>query len=342
MTRRVLLTGAAGFLGAHVLRHLLTETDWTFACPVTFRHKGVPDRLTWAIETMEFDPPRWERVDVIRHDCATPVSLQTAERFGVVDVILNLAADTHPPRSVQHPVEFMENNNSIALHLLEYARTLLDLQAFVQVSTDSVYGPAVGDRLHREWDPIVPNNPYAASKANQENMGIAWWRSFGVPVVIAATMNPMGETQDREKFIPMTIGKLLRGESISVHCDVTGTPGARTYVYARDVADGLLHILRHLPASRFGDGVTRPDRWNIVGREEVDNLAVMQTLARALDLRPSLMPWARSTVDRPEHGHRYAMSGAKLAASGWEASTDIYDALARTARWTRDNPIWLA
>jgi dTDP-glucose 4,6-dehydratase len=336
MMKRVLLSGAAGFLGAHVLRYLLAETDADVVCPVTFKHKGVPERLTWAVAE-----DQWERVEVIRHDCATPVGPQTAERFGDVDTIVNLASDTHPPRSVEHPVAFMENNHGIGLHLLEYARTRPELRAFVQISTDSVYGPAPGG-MHREWAPIVPNNPYAASKADQENMAIAWWRCFGVPTVIAATMNPMGETQDREKFLPMTIGKLLAGEPILIHCNADGVAGGRTYIYAADVAEALLHILKHLPPSRFGEGVTRPDRWNIVGREEVDNLVAAQTIARALGMRQREWRWARSTVDRPEHGHRYAMSGAKLATSGWEAPTDIYDAIARTARWTREHPIWLA
>src|SRR5262249_29987471 len=160
----------------------------------------------------------------------TPVNTTTAYRFGQVDLIMNFAADTHPPRSVAEPVEFIHNNVDITLYLLEWARTLDRPPLFVQVSTDSVYGPATGEDEHAGWDPIVPNNPYSASKAMQEAAVIAYWRSYRLPVMIAATMNPTGVTQDIEKFIPMTIKRLLDGDEVVIHTDADGAPARRRYI----------------------------------------------------------------------------------------------------------------
>lgn len=340
MTTRVLLTGAAGFLGAHVLRRWLATTDWEFSCPVTFRNKGLPERLRWAVGGRE--DPNWRRVRVFMHDLASPVSPLTAGDWGPVDLIANFASDTHPPRSVMRPVEFVHNNVDITLYLLEYARHMAAQESgpplFVQVSTDSVYGPALTG-MHHEWDPIIPNNPYSASKAAQEALAIAWWRSYRLPVLIASTMNPTGVTQDREKFVPMTIGKVLRGETVTVHADAAGNVGARTYIHAPEMADGLLHVLQNYRKPILhGPGVDRPPRWNIVGQTELDNLVVATTIAAALDLP---LHYDVQTVDRPEHGHRYALSPDRLTQAGWSANPDIEGAISRMARWSVANSGWL-
>lgn len=331
---RVLLTGASGFLGAHLLRRYLIDTDWDFVCPVTFRNRGVPERVSWALDESE----QQGRVDVVVHDCATPVGPITAERFGDIDLVLNLASDTHPPRSVLEPVQFVHNNVDIALYLLEYARDH-GKPTFVQFSTNSVYGPAYGDSSHPEWDSIIPNNPYGASKAAQEALAIAYWRSYRMPVVIAATMNPIGVTQDLEKYIPMTVRNVLLDETTVVHVDKDGAPGARAYIDAEDVADGLRHIVEKLPPTAFGPGVDRPDRWNICNdQHEIDNVRAGTLIAMALGRR---FKHRTECVDRPEHGHRYSMSGAKLAAAGWAPSRNTVATIEHIAQWSAQNPDWL-
>jgi dTDP-glucose 4,6-dehydratase len=334
----VLLTGASGFLGAHCLRKILTETDWTVTCPVTFRHRGSSARLQWAESVIADDDERAHRSTWVYQDLAessTPYVLsQTSSR---PDLILNFASETHPPRSITDPIGFTKNNHDLALHLLEYARTLPDLQAFIQISTDSVYGPAPGATVHHEWGSIIPNNPYSASKAAQEALVIAWWRSFGVPVSIVATMNPMGETQDTEKFIPMAIGKILRGERVQIHA-VQNESGSRTFIDARQMLAGLWHVLDFGQPMMFDGTVDRPDRWNVVGARETTNLEVARIIADTLgrDLDYELV-----SVDRPAHGHRYAMSGTKLALSGWAPKDDIIGAIIRTTRWFAEHQEWL-
>jgi len=326
---RVLLAGASGFLGANFLRHVLDTTDWKLACPASFTHRGVPERIS-----LTTDPYEMGRVDVVTCDLATPVADTTAALFDKPDIIVNFASESHIPRSLADPVPFVANNVNVMLHLLEYARTLPNLKTFVQISTDEVYGPAA-EGGHPEWSPILPSTPYSASKAAQEALGISYWRSFGVPLVLVNTMNPIGPMQDPEKFIPMTIGKVLRGEPISIHAGADGTIGSRVYVHARDLAGAITHVLGREPAHY--PGAERPDRWNVVGERDVDNLELAQLIAGelGLPLHPQL-----AVSDRPGHGLRYALDGSKLAAAGWRPTRTIEQSVAELVKWSLANPLW--
>src|SRR5688572_20609456 len=200
---RVLLTGAAGFVGSHVLRHLLQNTDWEIICPVSFKHQGLPERLRLSctgsnpLEAHEYR----HRVQVEFMDLRAPIAPHTAARLGDIDVIMNIASESHVDRSIDSPREFIENNTALMLTMLEYARQVRPT-LFLHMSTDEVYGPAYGGYLHKEWDTILPSNPYSASKAAQEAIAFSYWRTYGVPLVITNTMNIIGEMQDFEKFVP--------------------------------------------------------------------------------------------------------------------------------------------
>jgi len=326
---RVLLTGASGFLGANFLRHALDTTDWHLACPASFTHRGVPERITLAVDADEMG-----RVDVITCDLAAPIADTTAALFDKPDIIVNFASESHIPRSLANPVPFVQNNINTMLHLLEYARTLPNLKAFVHISTDEVYGPAA-EGGHAEWSPILPSTPYSASKAAQEALGISYWRSFGVPLVLVNTMNPVGPMQDPEKFIPMVIGKVLREEAISIHAGADGEIGSRVYVHARDLAAAITHVLRRSPAM-YPDA-ERPDRWNVVGERDVDNLELAELIADALD-KP--LDFEVVVSDRPGHGLRYALDGSKLAKAGWKPKRTIEESVRELVEWSLANPLW--
>jgi len=160
---RVLLTGAAGFLGSHCLRHLLVNTDWDVVCPVSFTHKGLPERITTQVDQDEW----WDRVTVVKCDLSSRINDTTAARFGDIDYIVNYAAESHVDRSIVDPATFIRNNVDVAINLLDYARVAKP-KVFIQISTDEVYGPAPEGYAHKEWDAVIPSNPYSASKAAQE------------------------------------------------------------------------------------------------------------------------------------------------------------------------------
>jgi dTDP-glucose 4,6-dehydratase len=327
---RILLTGASGFLGANFLRHALDTTDWNLVCPASFTHRGVPERISLTVRTNCPDD-EWQRVNVVTCDLATPIADTTAALFDKPDIIVNFASESHIPRSLANPVPFVQNNVNTMLHLLEYARTLPNLKAFVQISTDEVYGPATMD-AHREWDPILPSTPYSASKAAQEALGISYWRSYGVPLVLVNTMNPIGPMQDPEKFIPMVIGKVLRGETVQIHAGADGEIGSRMYVHAADLASAILFLI-----DRPHSTALCPDRWNVVGERDVTNLELAELIADALD-KP--LDFDIVTSDRPGHGLRYALDGSKLAAAGWKPTRTIEDSVRELVQWSLANPLW--
>lgn len=333
---RVLLTGAAGFVGSHVLRHLLDQTDWTLVCPVTFRHRGVPARIASAVET---NPEWWSRVDVVYCDLAAPIDPVTAARFGAIDYIANIASDSHVDRSIEAPASFIETNVRLMTNVLDYARQVRP-RAVLQMSTDEVYGPAPDGYEHREWDTIAPSNPYSASKAAQEAIAFTYWRTYGVPVVITNTMNIIGEQQDPEKFIPKTMRALLSGEAPTVHVSPEGRPGSRFYLHARNLADAWLFLLQHHEPQAYGEH-ERPSRFHIVGEREVDNIEMVRLLAGHLGIGEPELNLVDFHSSRPGHDLRYGLDGSKLAALGWSPPVPLAESLEKTVKWTLWHPEWV-
>lgn len=341
---KVLLTGASGFVGSHVLRHVLANTDWQVVAPYTFRHKGLPQRISSAV----CDHPDWaQRVELIHWDLRTPADPMTLNRLYDVDVIWNVASESHVDRSIEQPSPFIRNNTDVVLNVLETAR-LINPRLVLQMSTDEVYGPAPAGYAHKEWDAILPSNPYSASKAAQEAIAIAYWRTYGVPVVITNTMNILGEMQDPEKFVPMVIRNLRDGREIPVHTSPQGQPGSRFYLHARNLADAWLFLTRWYEeqgSAPLYPSFLRPGRYHVVGEQEIDNIRMVRIIGRIMGVDPDRITELLRPVSfhssRPGHDLRYALDGSKLARLGWRAPVGMDDAMERTVKWTLEHPEWL-
>ena len=332
--KRILLTGASGFFGSHLLRHLLVNTNWEFVCPCSWTHKGTPERIELSLLDMDKS-----RVTIITHDLVSPFTEYTKARFGKIDYILNIAANSHVNRSIDFPGEFVVNNTLLAYNLLELAREIKP-KLFLQFSTDEVYGAALSGINHKEWSPIVPSNPYSASKACQEAIAISYWRTYNVPVIITNTMNLFGETQDPEKYIAQLISKLYNEETITVHGSEK-LIGSRFYIHARNAASAVLHIISNTTHSLYNDGETPlPDRNNIVGDVEIDNLQMAKIIANIMqkELKYTLVEFHKG---RSGHDARYALDGEKLRKTGWESPMSFEDSIKNYVEWTLKNKEWL-
>ena len=164
--KRCLITGAGGFVGSHVFIHFLHNTNWELVLLDSFRHRGKTDRI---IQQLDVSHPEYlDRVKVITHDLKVPFSSQMVQKLGKIDYIVSMASESHVDRSITEPRDFVENNVSLILTLLEYAREN-PVEKFVQISTDEVYGP-ISEGGHEEGEPHRPSNPYSASKAAQEDI----------------------------------------------------------------------------------------------------------------------------------------------------------------------------
>lgn len=334
--KRVLLTGASGFFGSHMLRHLLVNTDWEIVCIASWRYKGIPERILHATGG---DKEYMERVTVLTHDLTAPVTNQTKNKIGRIDYILNIASNSHVFRSIEEPAPFVIGNVNLAVNMLELARELKP-ELFLQFSTDEVYGPAPKGVDFKEWSTIIPSNPYSASKASQEAIAISYWRTYGIPLIITNTMNLVGETQDTEKYPAQLVRKINKGEVVTIH-GREGDIGSRFYIHARNVADAVLYIINNLPAKLYReDTTTLPDRYNIVGDVELNNLELAQMVANILgkELKYELVDFHSA---RPGHDRRYSLDGTKLKKLGWNPPMKFEESLKSTIEWTLNNKNWL-
>jgi len=334
---KVLITGIGGAIGVHMLAHIMHNTERDVVGIDSFHHLGYFDRLT----EVTGDHQDWlPRLQVIRHDLTAPITSREIEKFGEVDYIINLASLSDVSGSIADPVPFVRNNTEIMLTVLELARELKP-KTFLHFSTDEVYGSAPVDSGHKEWDTIMPSNPYSASKAGQEALAIAWWRSFGVPVIITNTMNNFGEMQGATKYPAMIQSKIAKGEKITVHAATDGTIGTRYYIHSRNTADAVLFILRNTDAHLHQPGeIDRPDRYNIVGDAQVDNLELAQTIARLMgkELEYELVDFHSH---QPGHDLHYGLNGDKLASLGWKSPATFEESLKKTIKWQKEHPEWL-
>jgi len=331
MDKRILITGSAGFVGSHLVEHIIANTNWHIIGIDSFRHRGDSLRI--------FQDP--ERYDIYTHDLTAPISNRLQKKIGPVDYIINMASESHVDRSIYDPIPFCENNFNLALNMLDYARKS-NPEFFIQISTDEVYGPALKFANHSEWSTIIPSNPYSASKASQEALCIAAWRTYGIPVVITNTMNMIGERQDIEKFLPMLISKISAGEAVDIHGS-KDCIGSRYYLHARNHADALLFLIKNTKPTEYSDSLEKisvPDRYNIVGDIEINNLELAQMVAKILNkpLRYNLVDFHKS---RPGHDRRYALDGTKLKNMGWHAPISFKESLRRIIEWELRNPEWL-
>lgn len=330
MKERVLITGGAGFIGHHLVSHLLSLTKADI-------HITLLDRLDGSgnlNRLVECGAARHPKVRFVYHDLRAPVSDLLAQQIGPQDYIVHMAAATHVDRSIAFPMEFVQDNVVATCNLLEYARRY-GCKKFLQFSTDEVFGPAPPGVRYKEDDRFDCSNPYSATKAGAEVLALSYWKTYKVPVLVTHTMNVIGIRQHPEKFIPGTIAKVLAGEKVVIHANKDrGAPGSRYYIDAEDVADAVLTLLAF---GRLGE------KYNIVGEREVDNLTLAKWIAQGLGkpLDYELVDGARPG-NRPGHDLRYALDGSKMIEQlSWKPSCDVEQSVRNIVTWSLANKHWL-
>ena len=313
---RILVTGAAGFSGSHVVEELL-RNDENFVF--------ILDRLTYAGRLSALAHLPKDRLKFIYHDFKATVPDWMIEDFGQIDYIVHAGAETHVARSFSAPELFVHSNVVGTFHLLEAARKLKP-KKFIYVSTDEVFGPSTDHPFHED-DALNPTNPYSAAKAAGEMIAWGHYKSFGVPLIITRTGNMFGTRQHVEKFIPLAVRKILRQETLDIHED-NGIIGTREWLHVRNQANALAFLLEH--------GVVG-ERYQISGIRR-SNLEVAQILATALEMP---LKYRLTKSDRPFHDNDYAIDGSKILKLGWVAPVPFEGALEELAIWLRENPTWL-
>lgn len=340
-----LISGAAGFLGHHVLEHFMRNTDWEIIVldKLTYASSGL-DRIR-DIQTFNIQNP--DRIKLFSVDLQQPISEGVKREIGIPDYIINLASESHVDRSIVDPVNFIENNVKLMLNMLEWARELQDIpnsnfKKFIQFSTDEVFGTAPDGIAYKEGDRHNCGNPYSASKAAQEDFCKGYANTYGLPINITNSMNIIGERQHSEKFVPLCIRKILNDEVIQIHAneDLTKS-GTRHYLHARNIAKALQFILEET-----NESLSQKDAslgyWNIVGDMEIANDDFARMIGKIMGKEPKI-ELVSFHSSRPGHDLAYRLDGSKLKNAGFGYPMSFEDSLRKTVEWTLkpENSKWL-
>ena len=311
---KLLVTGGAGFIGSNFVRHILrAHADDTIVNLDKLTYGGNPANLA----DVEGDP----RYTFVQGDiCDAEV---VRDVLTGVDAVVNFAASTHVDRSLMEPEEFVRTNVFGVFTLLEAVRDLR-IPRFLHVSTDEVYG-SVAAGSSREIDPVVPRNPYSASKAGGDLLALSYWHTHGVPVLVTRSSNNFGPYQFPEKVIPLFVTNALEDRPVPLYGDGRNV---RDWLYVLDNCEALDVVLR-----QGADG----EIYNVGGGNEVENIALTREILRLTGKPETLI---RPVADRPGHDRRYSLDCEKIRRLGWGPSHRFGDALAATVEWYRSHPEW--
>jgi dTDP-glucose 4,6-dehydratase len=329
-SQTVLVTGGCGFIGHHFVEHVIKNTKWKIV---------VIDKLSYASmgfkrinEKLFEDAIAEKRLKIYTWDLSEKLSVGMMKELNNVNIIVHMAAETHVDNSITDPELFVKNNVLSTLYILEYARTLQELNCFFYFSTDEVYGPALGDKLFKEDERHNPTNPYSASKSGAEQLCIAYYNTYKIPIIRINVMNAFGEKQHVEKFIPSTIKKILNNEKVIIHSYPDKLKsGTRFYIHARNIAAAVIFILEN---GKIGDS------YNLTGEKEISNLELAQYIADVIN-KELIYEMVDFHSSRPGHDLRYGLDGNKMKEIGWIMPVNFEDSMKKTITWTLENIEWL-
>lgn len=332
---KIIITGGAGFIGSAVIRQYITDTD----------HEVVNlDALTYAgnLESLGCiaDNPRYhfEHADIR--------DIKSLERIFIQyqpDAIMHLAAESHVDRSIDGPADFIQTNIVGTYNLLEVTKKYWssldgDKKAcfrFHHVSTDEVYGDLDETGFFTEETPYEPSSPYSASKASSDHLVRAWYRTYGLPIVVTNCSNNYGGFQFPEKLIPLVTLNALEGKVLPVYGN---GQQIRDWLHVDDHARALRLVLEK---GKIGE------TYNIGGHNEKTNLEVVKTICALLDKLVPDSPHKPHeqlityVADRPGHDVRYAIDADKIARElGWLPQETFESGIEKTVKWYLQNSEW--
>ncbi|MBN2306767.1 dTDP-glucose 4,6-dehydratase [Candidatus Peregrinibacteria bacterium] len=309
---KLLVTGGAGFIGSHFIRHILAKyPDYQVINLDKLTYAGNLENCKDYAKNPNY---RFKKGDIVDKKLVDQLAAE-------VDVIVNIAAETHVDNSIEGPTVFLETNVMGTQNLLETARNH-GHGRFIQVSTDEVYG----DRLEgsfKENDMLKPSSPYSASKAAGDLLCLAYKRTYGTPVIISRCSNNYGSHQYPEKLIPFFIKKLLAGEKVPLYGNGTNV---RDWLHVSDHCKAIDLILHKGKVGEI---------YNVSANEEHSNLEVTRILLKIFGLPEDKIEY---TEDRPGHDLRYSVDASKIKSElGWTPEVKFEEGFRAMVEWYKTN-----
>ena len=332
MSKHVLITGGAGFIGSHVVRLFVNKYPW---------YKIVNlDCLTYAGNLANLQDVAgasnyyFEKVNILDAVALNEVFI----RHGITDV-LHLAAESHVDRSIVSPLDFVYTNVIGTVNLLNVAKenwkSNMDAHRFYHISTDEVYGTLGAEGLFTETTPYSPNSPYSASKASSDHFVRAYHETYHLPTVVSNCSNNYGPYHFPEKLIPLFINNIIHKKPLPVYGDGLYT---RDWLFVKDHARAIDLVFHQ---GKIGE------TYNVGGFNEWKNIDLVKLLCSLMDeklKRPAgesaqLITYVK---DRPGHDLRYAIDANKINRElGWYPSVTFEEGLSETIDWYLSNTEWL-
>jgi dTDP-glucose 4,6-dehydratase len=315
---RILVTGAAGFIGSNFVRMIATG-----------ELKGISglkilDKMTYAGVKENLKPAEnYPNYQFIQGDICDP--MRVSKLVTEVDAVVNFAAESHVDRSISGAADFVQTNIVGVQVLLDAIKAARQQIRFLQVSTDEVYGSIEEGSWTEEW-PLQPNSPYSASKASGELLARSYNRTHGMDVVITRCSNNYGTYHFPEKLIPLFITNLIEGKKVPVY----GTgENVRDWIHVDDHCRGIYEVLMN---GRSGE------IYNIGGGRELTNNEITALILEAMGADESSIEYVE---DRKGHDLRYSVDWTKINRElGFEPQVKFEDGLMETIQWYRDNEAW--
>ncbi|MEN6473425.1 MAG: dTDP-glucose 4,6-dehydratase [Syntrophaceae bacterium] len=316
----VLVTGGCGFIGTNLVRLILAEhPDLSVINLDLLTYAGNLENVAGLEEAY---PGRYH---FIRGDIAEADFVKTVFERHSIDLILNLAAESHVDRSIEAAGVFLRTN-IMGVQVLLDAALKYKVGRFLQVSTDEVYGSLGRDGRFTEDLPMKPNSPYSASKASADLMIRAYIKTYKLDAVITRCSNNYGPYQFPEKLIPLMIANALEGKELPVYGD---GKNVRDWIHVKDHCRGILTVAL--------SGVTG-EAYNMGGNAEWENIAIVKSILGAMHKPETLIKYVK---DRPGHDFRYAMDYSKIERKlGWRPSVTFEEGLKSTIDWYLANRPW--
>ena len=334
--RRVLLiTGGAGFIGSHVVRHFVTHYP-------EYRVINL-DKLTYAGNLANLrDVEAAPNYSFVRGDIGDAELVRSLFREQQIDGVIHLAAESHVDRSIRSPLVFAQTNVLGTLCLLQAAAEAwlgehpVPRARFLHISTDEVYGALLpGEPAFCESTPYAPHSPYSASKAAADHFVRAWHDTYGLPVVITNCSNNYGPCQFPEKLIPLCIRNICAGRPLPIY---GRGENVRDWLHVADHARAIDAVFHH---GRVGES------YNIGGRAEWSNIELVRLLIRLVDARLGRPAGASCglityVADRAGHDFRYAIDSHKIRSRlGWAPQIPFEQGLSDTVDWYLEHEDWV-
>jgi dTDP-glucose 4,6-dehydratase len=318
MTKRVLVTGGAGFIPSTFIRHLLAKTPYDVVSLDALTYAGNVENLA--------DVMSHERLSFVQGDIRDTALVR--EVVANVDVIVNAAAESHVEKSIRDGGSQFVRTNVEGTQILLDAIREAPVERFVLISSSEVYGTAVSDPMD-EFHPLNPRSPYAGTKAGADRLAYSYFVTYGLPIVIVRPFNNYGPRQHPEKVIPRFITQALRDEPLTVHGDGHAT---RDWLYVDDDAEAIDAVIEAPIDSVAGEVLNLATGIDISVEEIADK--VLDALGKSRSLR-------QHVPERPGQVDRHIGSTEKARAlTGWHARTPFDEGLARTVAWYRENDAW--